>query len=102
MPVFKSGARLRSQVDATEVIVVKAPPVDLDLRIGGHPAIDLSAEPAAGLVAAEGQESALVGKRYTRAEGDLEVLVTKAGGAGLVVDGAALATKESKPLPSSD
>lgn len=101
MPILKSGSRLRSQVDATEVIVVRAPADDIDLLIGGHPAIDLAAEPAAGLTAVAG-EPALVGKRYTRAEGDLELLVTKAGTAGLTIGDTALHLKESKPLPASD
>lgn len=102
MTVLKAGSRLRSQVDTTEVIVVRAPVGDVDLLIGGHPAIDLAAEPEAGLVADAAAEAALVGKRYTRDEGDLELLVTKAGGAGLAIAGTALHLKESKPLPASD
>lgn len=104
MAVLKAGSRLRSQVDTTEVIVVRAPSDAVDLLIGGHPAIDLAAEPEVGLVADAGAavEPALVGKRYTRDEGDLELLVTKAGGAGLAIGGTALYLKESKPLPASD
>jgi hypothetical protein len=101
MPVLKAGTRLRSQVDGTEVIVVRAPGAEVDLRIGGHPAIATTAEPEPGLVAVAG-EPALIGKRYTRVEGDLEILVTKAGAAGLAVAEVALHVKESKPLPSSD
>lgn len=102
MAQLKAGSRLRSQVDATEVIVVRAPSDPVDLLIGGHPAIDLAAEPGAGLVADGAVEAALVGKRYTRDEGDLELLVTKAGGAGLAIGATALHLKESKPLPASD
>jgi len=101
MAVLKAGSRLRSQVDDTEVIVVRAPADDVDLRIGGHPAIDLAAAPAQGLVA-EGGEPVLVGKRYTRAAGDLEILVVKAGGAGMGVGDESLHPKESKPLPATD
>lgn len=101
MPVFKAGSRLRSQVDATELIVVRAPAADLDVRVGGHPVIDIAAEPGAGLTAEPG-EPALVGKRYTRDTGDLELLVTKGGTAGLTIGAAPLRIKESKPLPASD
>ena len=102
MTTLKAGSRLRSQVDTTEVIVVRAPAHDIDLRIGGHPAIDPAATPDGGLVAEGGEEPALVGKRYTRDGEDLEVLVTKGGAAGLSADGVPLRIKESKPLPASD
>ncbi len=102
MPVLKPGSRLRSQVDTTEVIVIRAPADDVDLRIGGHPVIDLAATPDPGLAPEDGAEPALVGKRYTRAEGDLEILVTKAGEAGLSAGGVPLQPKESKPLPATD
>lgn len=99
--MLKAGSRLRSQVDTTEVIVVRAPTEAVELLIGGHPAIDIAADPAPGLEAVSG-EAALIGKRYTREEADLEVLVTKAGGASLAVGGTALFLKESRPLPASD
>ncbi len=103
MPVLKPGSRLRSQVDNTEVVVVRAPSGEVDLRIGGHPAIDVGTQPQPGLVIDEiGIEPAILGKRYTRPEGDLEILVTKAGAAGLSVGAAQLAVKDAKPLPASD
>jgi hypothetical protein len=102
MPVLKAGSRLRSQVDTTEVIVVRAPADDLDLRIGGHPVVDQTQTPVAGLTATGGAEAALVGKRYTRAGDDLEILVTKGGTAGLALGDEPLVLKESKPLPASD
>jgi hypothetical protein len=102
MAVLKAGSRLRSQVDATEVIVVRAPAEDLGLTMGGHPAIDIAATPSSGLTPQGGGDPVLVGKRYTRASGDLEILVTKAGGCSLAVDGEVLSAKESKPLPASD
>lgn len=103
MPVLKTGSRLRSQVDTTELIVVKAPADDLDLRIGGHPAVDLGADVAPGLEPVPAAEPVLVGKRYTRDGEDLELLVTKAGGsAGLSIGDSPLVLKESKPLPASD
>ena len=48
---LRTGARLRSQVDATEVIVVRVPTREVSLACGGHPMIDVKAEPTAGLTA---------------------------------------------------
>jgi hypothetical protein len=103
MPVLKAGARLRSQVDTTEIIVVRAPADDVDVRIGGHPAIEVGAQPHAGLALdPSAGEPALLGKRYTRDAGDVELLVTKAGTAALSIGATPLVVKESKPLPASD
>jgi hypothetical protein len=44
----------------------------------------------------------LIGKRYVNAAGDLELLCTKPGAGALAADGAPLAMKGAKPLPSSD
>lgn len=101
MTVLKTGSRLKSQVDETQIVVVRAPSADLDLRIGGHPAVDLQAEAESGLAASPG-EGTLLGKRYTRAEADLELLITKPGAGDLTVDGVILHVKDSKPLPASD
>ncbi len=101
---LKPGTRLRSQVDATEVIVVRSPADDLEVACGGQPMIDVAAAPAAGLAAAGDPAGATqLGKRYTR-DGDaaLELLVTKPGRYGLSVDGTPLGLKEAKPLPASD
>lgn len=100
---LKPGTRLRSQVCATEVIVVRRPLDDVELTCGGHPLIAHEAQPAEGLVPKdELAGGALLGKRYTRAEGDLELLVTKPGAGTLGIGLEPLVLKESKPLPSSD
>ncbi len=99
----KTGARLRSRVCTTEVIVVRLPADDVELTCGGHPLVPIDAEPAPGLEAKDGlADGSLLGKRYTRAEGDLELLVTKAGSGTLGIGQEPLVLKESKPLPSSD
>ena len=49
---LKPGTRLRSQVDATEVIVVRSPADDIEVACGGQPMIDVAAEPEPGLAAA--------------------------------------------------
>jgi hypothetical protein len=101
---LKPGTRLRSQVDGTEVIVVRSPADDLGVACGGQPMIDVAAEPEPGLApAGEPAEGTQLGKRYTLAgDGAIELLVTKPGKYGLSVDGTPLALKEAKPLPASD
>ncbi|MCU1594879.1 MAG: hypothetical protein JWO12_2271 [Frankiales bacterium] len=100
---LKNGARLRSQVDATEVIVVRAVDGDVDLSCGGHPMLELSATAAEGLTAADGLTGGTqLGKRYTNEAGAVELLVTKPGTGTLTLDGEALDLKTAKPLPASD
>jgi len=102
MPL-KPGARLRSQVDATEVIVVRAPSVDVEVACGGHPMIDIKQAPTEGLTAVPGSGGVQIGKRYTWSEDDgLELLVTKPGSSALSIDGVELVVKDAKPLPASD
>ncbi|HVV29406.1 MAG TPA: hypothetical protein VHC41_00855 [Mycobacteriales bacterium] len=101
---LKTGARLRSQVCSTEIIVVRPGKGGVALTCGGHPLVDLTATPAEGLQAASGLDTgSSVGKRYTaEADDTLEVLVTKAG-TGTLGDGTTpLVLKEAKPLPASD
>ena len=101
---LRTGARLRSQVDATEVIVVRVPAREVALSCGGHPMIDVKAEPEAGLTIDPALAGGTpVGKRYTHPDdATLEVLVTK-GGEGTLSEGdVALVLKEAKQLPSSD
>jgi hypothetical protein len=97
------GARLRSTVCETEVIVVRSPGGDLDLRCGGHPMVakDVEALSAGGpKVGFDGGTA--VGKRYADQEGGLELLVTKAGAGSLSVGDDPLPVKDAKPLPASD
>ena len=97
------GTRLRSAVCETEVIVVRPPADDVDLRCGGAPMVPLGEDPPAGAALdAAFSEGTALGKRYTDAEGSLELLATKAGTGSLSVGGEALVLKEAKPLPSSD
>ncbi len=101
---LRTGARLRSQVDATEIIVVRVPAGEVTLTCGGHPMIDVKAEPEAGLTLDSAfAAGSPVGKRFTSSTDEtLEVLVTK-GGEGTLADGTtALVLKEAKQLPSSD
>jgi hypothetical protein len=100
----KPGARLRSVVDTTEVIVVRAPSEPLDLRCGGRPLVELGDESGgdgSGPVAPF-DTGTLLGKRYVHADSGLELLCTKAGAGALSVGDELLPVKEAKPLPSSD
>jgi len=99
---LKAGARLKSAADETQVIVVRAPDVEVDLTCGGHPLVPLDAD-VAGMAVEDGHSGpTLLGKRYADDGVGLEVLCTKAGAGGLFVNGAPLPLKEAKPLPSSD
>jgi len=100
---IKTGARYRSQVCDTELIVVRPLPGDVDLTCGGHPLIDLKAEPTVGLTLKQDADAGnALGKRYTDGDRQLELLVTKAGRGTLAVGGQPLVVKEAKPLPASD
>ncbi|MFF3574785.1 hypothetical protein [Nocardia jiangxiensis] len=101
--MLKVGVRLRSQVCATQVIVVRAGSAAAALQCGGYPMLELSETPAEGLTAVAGfTEGTAIGKRYVNADGTVEVLATKGGAGSLALDDAALTLKAPKPLPSSD
>ena len=103
MAELKPGARLRSSVCNTEVMVVLTPSGDVDLRCGGAPMIALGTEPDAGVaISPEFSEGTQVGKRYTSEAADLEVLCTKPGDGSISLGDTGLQIKGAKPLPSSD
>lgn len=100
---MKAGTRLRSAVCSTEVITVRSPGGDVDLRCGGRPMLPLEEEPSAGASPEAGfDKGTLLGKRYVDDGGTIEVLCTKAGAGSLALGEELLAVKEPKPLPSSD
>ncbi|GAA1866903.1 hypothetical protein GCM10009836_54170 [Pseudonocardia ailaonensis] len=99
--ILKPGGRYRSQVDPTEVVVVRPAKDDVDLTCGGVPMVGM-AEPVTDgpALLPEHAEATTMGKRYT--DGQVELLVTKAGAGALAVDGSRLVVKDAQPLPSSD
>jgi len=100
---LKPGARLFGAACTTELIVVKAPPAPVDLRIGGHPACTSAAERDASLeVLTDSSAAPLMGKRYVDSDASLEVLCTKAGAGAVAIGDELLVVKDAKPLPSSD
>ena len=100
---LKPGTRLRSAAGSTEVVVVRAPADDVDLRCGGHPMLAMSEQPPDGLAVAVGfDDGSQVGKRYADDAVGIELLCTKAGLGSLSLGADPLALKGAKPLPSSD
>jgi len=99
--VVKNGTRLQSQVDDTQVIVVKSTDRLDDLRCGGAAMITLDGERTAADPDPTFASGTAMGKRYVDA-GGAEVLVTKAGKGTLTIGEEPLTLKEAKPLPASD
>jgi hypothetical protein len=100
---LKTGTRLRSTTDTTEVIVVKAPGAPVDLRCGGRAVETVDGEPSAPSAIAEGFASGThLGKRYADEQSGLEVLCTKGGPASISIGAQVLSPKVAKALPSSD
>lgn len=103
MRALKPGLRLRSAVCATEIIVLRAPPSEVELTCGGMAMLGMSdAIPAGGSVLPGHAQGTLIGKRYVDALDRIEVLCTRGGAGSLAVDGVAMAVKQAKALPSSD
>jgi hypothetical protein len=100
---MRAGARLKSAVDATQVVVVRPPAEAIDLRCGGQPMLAPDAEAPAGVAAsADHNRGTLLGKRYVDEGDTFELLCTKPGDASLSVGDEPLKLKEPKPLPASD
>jgi hypothetical protein len=101
---LRPGTWLRSQVDTTEVTVVRPGAADVVAACGGHPVIDVQASPGAGIApVGEPGESTKLGKPYTAAEdAGLELLAIKPGTWCLTGDGVPVRLKEAMPPPASD
>ena len=99
--VLKAGTRLRSVTCAAQVIVVRAPVVEVDLRCGGTTMTTEADSNEAQPIDTAFATGSQLGKRYTDG-GDLEVLVTKAGDGTLSVGADPLSVQDPKRLPSSD
>jgi len=99
---LKAGMRLKSQTDACEVVVVKAPADPVDLRCGGHPLVAAGEEAGGQSVESGFDGGTQLGKRYADDELGLELLCSKAGEGSLSVGDTVLDIKGAKPLPASD
>ncbi|MFI5953235.1 hypothetical protein [Cryptosporangium sp. NPDC051539] len=98
---MRVGSRWKSTVDTTEVMVIRGPSGDVDLRCGGHPMVTTATSGGNTLdpAFADGTQ---VGKRYVDESIGLEVLCSKGGPGSLAVADRPLALREAKPLPTSD
>ncbi len=103
MATLKAGARFKSAVCETQVMVIKAPAGEFDLRCGGAEVIAPTAATPEGaqLDAAHSIES-LIGKRYVNADESVELLCTKGGKGSLALGTEPMQVKQAKQLPSSD
>ena len=100
---LKVGARLKSAVCSTEVIIVRAPKDDIALSCGGVEMYLANAEaPSGAPINPAFSGGTALGKRYSDDELGLEVLATKAGDGTLSVGETPLPMKEAKNLPTSD
>lgn len=101
MAVLKAGARFKSAVCDTQVMIVKAPAGEHVLGCGGAEMIAPTATGGGSLDAALAGGT-LIGKRYVNEDESLELLCTKGGQGTLSLNGVALDVKQAKQLPSSD
>lgn len=100
---LKAGARFKSTVCDTQVMVVKAPAGEFELSCGGAEVVGAAAAAPAGATLDPALSGGtLIGKRYVNADESLELLCTKGGKGTLSLDGTALEIKQAKQLPSSD
>jgi hypothetical protein len=99
---LKPGTRLESTTCDTQVVVVKAPAGDVDLRCGGAPMVELGQAGERTEPAAAQAEGTLMGKRYAVEELGMELLCSKAGAGSLSVGEERIGLKDAKPLPASD
>ncbi len=100
--LLKSGQRLQSTACDTQVIVVRAPVTELDLRCGGAPMAPIGGEVTRSELDPGHAGGTLMGKRYGLDESGLEILCTKPGAGSLSIGADALPEKGAKALPSSD
>jgi hypothetical protein len=94
----KAGLKLRSTACSTEVVVVRPATTDVELSCCGAPLTSDDVAPPAS----DAEHEVLLGKRYADEQTGLELLCTKGGPGGLVLDGRPLLVKGAKPLPASD
>lgn len=96
---LRVGARLRSATSAAELIVIRTPAVDVDVRCDGAPMVALE---EAGVPVGASSGEIVLGKRYCTADGALELLCTKPGSGVLTLGDEQLGIKAPKAMPASD
>jgi hypothetical protein len=99
---LKAGTRLQSVTCDTQVVVVKAPDGDVDVRCGGEPMVSVDETPDRKPPAADHANGTQLGKRYASDAAGIELLCSKAGEGSLSIGDEPLPLKDAKALPSSD
>jgi hypothetical protein len=99
---LKAGARLKSVVCETQVIVVRAPQGDVTVSCGGMAMVALDVDAPGGALDPAAAEGTQLGKRYADEDAGIELLCTKAGKGSLQLNGVTLGLKQAKALPASD
>ncbi len=100
---LRPGLKLASAVCDAQVVVVRAPAGDVEVGCGGAPMVPDGEDAPAGAALDDSLgDGPQLGKRYAEEDLGLELLCTRAGSGALTANGAALALKGAKPLPSSD
>ena len=102
MATIKVGARLKSNVCDTEVMVIACADTSVTVSCGGSALLDATASKTGGSIDPAHAAGTVLGKRYVNTAGKIELLCVKAGKGSLDVNGEALVLKDAKPLPSSD
>lgn len=100
--MLKAGARLKSAVCDTEVMVIRAPAQDLVLQCGGAEMLPAAGAKSGAPIDPAFNGGTLIGKRYVNHDESLELLCTKGGQGALSLGAAPLEVKQAKQLPSSD
>ena len=99
---LKAGARFKSAVCDTQVMVIKAPAGEFELRCGGADMVAPTATVGGAQLDPAHAGETLIGKRYVNADESVELLCTKGGKGALALGGTKLEVKQAKQLPSSD
>lgn len=99
---LKAGTKLKSAVCDTQIMVIKAPAGEHELRCGGAEMLIATATASGATLDAAHTGESLIGKRYVNADESVELLCTKGGKGVLWLANAPMEIKQAKQLPSSD
>jgi hypothetical protein len=99
---LKAGTRLQSTTCDTQVVVVKAPKDEVDVRCGGQPMVAVGEDADRVAPSAAHASGTLLGKRYVNDDAGIELLCSKAGEGSLSIGDEPVQLKDAKALPSSD
>jgi hypothetical protein len=100
--LLKTGMRLASATDTTQVIVTRAAADDVDLRCGGAPMVVAGEAVTPAEIDPDLSTGTAMGKRYGGDALPVELLCTKPGPGTLSIGTEPLPLKEAKALPASD